>query len=102
MVNRAEGNICEKLRKNGNHFFFSKLFFQSILNLNFEFFFIIYSYLYLLIWFPIFRSFSPSGDFLKFSLLNVDSAEVGPSCDDPMGANESARQAGSIDTRPDP
>ena len=44
----------------------------------------------------------PSGDFPKFSLLNVDPAELGPSCDDRMGANESARQAGSNDTEPDP
>ena len=43
----------------------------------------------------------PSGDFPKFSLLNVDPAELGPSCDNPMGANESARQAGSNDTMPD-
>ena len=33
--------------------------------------------------------------------LKVDSAELGPSCD-PMGANESTRQAGSNDTIPDP
>ena len=91
-----------KTSKKWEPFLFFKTIFSKYIKFEFRIFFIIYSYLYLLIWFPIFRSFSPSGDFLKFSLLKVDSAEVGPSCDDPMGANELARQAGSNDTGPDP
>ena len=43
-----------------------------------------------------------SADFPNFSFLKLDCSQLHASFDDPMGANESARQAGSNDTIPDP
>ena len=37
----------------------------------------------------------------KLAKNKADPAKLGASCDDPMGANESARQTGSNDTRPE-
>ena len=43
-----------------------------------------------------------SADFPNFLFLNIDFSEPRPSLDDLMGANESAREADSIDTMSDP
>ena len=43
-----------------------------------------------------------SADFPNFSFLKLDCSQLRASFDDPMGVNESARQAGSNDTIPDP
>ena len=43
-----------------------------------------------------------SADFPNFSFLKLDCSQLRASFDDPMGANESARQAGSNDTISDP
>ena len=43
-----------------------------------------------------------SADFPNFSFLKLDCSQLRASFDDAMGAKESARQAGSNDTIPDP
>ena len=42
-----------------------------------------------------------SADFPNFSFLKLDCSQLHASFDDPMGANESARQEGSNDTMSD-
>ena len=44
----------------------------------------------------------PALIFQNFSFLKLDCSQLRASFDDPIGANESARQAGSIDTVPNP
>ena len=43
-----------------------------------------------------------SGDFPRFQPLKLDCSQLPASFDELMDANESARQAGSNDTMPDP